>query len=171
MTTIWSILWLRKASVSAQIANETNLCSEESWGIENFLKFPVMKWKSHSHEAVIHSFCLRVKSWWHSPLRVHVYHRVHVRSRKENSLSSSQPALHYLPVWSHRGRQYRFCTWQLQKRCERYVYEVYLCRPDQCVCGRSTRWCFEVFFFFFCFLVSTALREVLADGGKPARVK
>ena len=31
MRTIWAILWLRKVSVNAQIANETNLCIEESW--------------------------------------------------------------------------------------------------------------------------------------------
>ena len=33
MTTIWSTLWLRKASVSAQVANETNLCVKESWTV------------------------------------------------------------------------------------------------------------------------------------------
>ena len=31
MRTIWSTLWQRKASLSAQMANETNLCAEESW--------------------------------------------------------------------------------------------------------------------------------------------
>ena len=33
MRTIWSTLWLKKAPVSAQMANETNLCVEESWAV------------------------------------------------------------------------------------------------------------------------------------------
>ena len=33
MRTIRSTLWLRKASVSAQMTNETNLCAEESWAV------------------------------------------------------------------------------------------------------------------------------------------
>ena len=33
MRTIWSTIWLRKASMSAQIANETNLYREESWAV------------------------------------------------------------------------------------------------------------------------------------------
>ena len=45
MTTIRSTLWLRTGSVSAQMANETNLCAEESWAVRirnggAFSKFP-----------------------------------------------------------------------------------------------------------------------------------
>ena len=53
MRTVWSTLWLRKASMSAQMANETNLCTEQSWAVttrngggsgwcgNTFSKFPV----------------------------------------------------------------------------------------------------------------------------------
>ena len=34
MRTIWSTLWLRTRSVRAQIANETHLCTEESWTVK-----------------------------------------------------------------------------------------------------------------------------------------
>ena len=84
--------------------------------------FPVMKWKSHSNVAVIHPFrggwltYLRVKSWWHSPLRLCVHHRMHIHSRKMNCLNFSHSALPCLPAWSHWGQQCLFFTWQIQKR-------------------------------------------------------
>ena len=76
MQTIWSTLWLRKASMSAQMVNETNLRAEESWAVRTrkgsgwcgsaFSKFPAQlsccfssSFKLLLHIWQFHITCLR----------------------------------------------------------------------------------------------------------------